>query len=69
MRVISQDRGDTRYSFDYDSTVFRLSDNMIYAVLPNRDYLIGHYKSSDRSKKVFEEMISCDKTTYTLPEE
>ena len=53
MRVVSQKRD---YSFDFDSTIFWIQYDTIYAKHENNSIPIGQYKSDERAAEVFDDM-------------
>ena len=67
MTVISQKRDLT---FKLDSYVVAQRDEYIYLHIDGRDIEIGKYKSQERAKQVFAEMIESNVTEviYYMPE-
>lgn len=67
MTVVSQKKD---LAFDFDSNIFAQRDEYIYIHLDGRDIEIGKYKSQERAKQVFVEMIESNVTEviYYMPE-
>lgn len=67
MTVISQKRD---LAFELDSHVIAQRDEYIYLHIDGRDVEIGKYKSRERAKQVFVEMIESNVTEviYYMPE-
>lgn len=67
MTVVSQKRD---LAFDFDSHVIAQRDEYIYLHIDGRDVEIGKYKSQERAKQVFIEMIEMNvlEVAYYMPE-
>lgn len=67
MTVVSQKRD---LAFDFDSHVIAQRDEYIYLHIDGRDVDIGKYKSQERAKQVFAEMIELNVlgVAYYMPE-
>lgn len=67
MTVISQKRD---LAFELDSHVIAQRDEYIYLHIDGRDIEIGKYKSQERAKQVFVEMIEMNvlEVAYYMPE-
>lgn len=67
MTVVSQKRD---LAFELDSHVIAQRDEYIYLHIDGRDIEIGKYKSQERAKQVFVEMIEMNvlEVAYYMPE-